>query len=597
MNFEKKGSSLESKANLSSASLEDKVKNGLLARPEEIKVSINRLREELKNDLVELSKSYVAGGKSNLEKSIGEKENLLILMEKRLDSINKEIETDFSLKGPENFELILKQEEKILETLDSLGKTDLSLVKKTRDKIHLLNVNDGVDFFSDPNKIIETIETVSQEGSETSAKLVDSEEVEEKVEISDKGEGAGSVEENKDEISGQEIESNYEFKTEDAGTEETREPGFEDDKITEREERDDFRAVSLDDDDLNIPTKLRFDESSAGSDSEEREGDYKYPRSEEDDREDGENSDKKKKETIFEVVRKNKKLTAAIIGVCLLAVGIGCFRNKDKKADKVKDDKATEAPAPVFEEKPEIINAPVIEFPDSTATVVEETPEIDPIKEIKTKISESGVDTSKIGNDLLQKIYEDGMLVEDSSYIDKVIILEAGDGIGEITKDSITGNKNIMPGATKINLVDNKTGEIFKDHTAQTVLVHPGDIVIRVKDKKGEVSYYVIADKKGLNYKAPEKKVVSEKVEKTGEDLPEGFEEVPTIESMNMADFMSRSKAQFKDSLASPDKVSASEGSAKDGLPNKGKKSIKREDKVKKPGFFKKIFGTKKSEK
>ncbi|MDD3711540.1 MAG: hypothetical protein PHP37_03015, partial [Patescibacteria group bacterium] len=283
-----------------------------------------------------------------------------------------------------------------------------------------------------------------------------------------------------------------------------------------------------------------------------------------------------------EFIRKHPKLKWAIAATMITAVSFGIFKKVEASRDDNKKINEKEVVKPGIE--PDAPEIPVINIADEI---------------IKDGLTKKGIDVSKLSPDVLDTI------LEEVGFVSGAESLEAGDGIGVITKTAENGFKNIMPGKTLVNLIDNETGAIYRGQEASSILVHPGDVII--ENDKGE--YFVIADKAGLNYK----KTVKEegKIEKSkGADTPKPTPvETPSKVSVETPPVQSPVDTPVK--VSTPDKASVENPSVLDEEPIDLSKAIRdsksqvtesskkaqvvkadEETPVVKKGFWKKIFGS-----
>lgn len=297
-----------------------------------------------------------------------------------------------------------------------------------------------------------------------------------------------------------------------------------------------------------------------------------------------EGEDREKRGRIFEFIRKRPKLKWAIAATIIPAIGFGIF----KKVEGSRDDNKKINEKEIFK--------PGIESGNSDVLIVNVPDEIIRLK--KDELKKTGVDVSKLNPDVLDTI------LEEVGFISGAEFLESGDGIGVITKTAENGFKNIMPGKTLVNLIDNETGAIYRGQEASSILVHPGDIII--ENDKGE--YFVIADKDGLNYKKTVKE--ESKIEKSkGADAPKTTPvEAPSKVSVETP---VQSPVDTPIKASTPDKVSVEKPSVLDEEPidlSKAKRDSKakvtesnektlsaktsEDAPVAKKVFWKKIFGS-----
>jgi hypothetical protein len=230
------------------------------------------------------------------------------------------------------------------------------------------------------------------------------------------------------------------------------------------------------------------------------------------------------------------------------------------------------------------------------------------IKLKKDKLVKTGIDISQLNPDVLDTI------LEEAGFISGAETLDSGDGIGEITKTAENAFKNIMPGNTLVHFFDSETGTYHGLQEASSILVHPGDIVL--KNSEGE--YFVIADKAGLNFKKVEKatpadaKIVSKTTNVAGADkqsveqseatkstetVKPGQPKVETAPAQAKADTAGVDQNKAGVNLDNPIDLSgmvknnkAEVKTAPQGEDKSVDKTISTEPKVKK-GFWKRVFG------
>ncbi len=447
MNFEKnnniKTAKVEQEKGLEETSFFDKAEAGFLLKPQSIKNELENLREEIKN----MEKSFAQPGSlksenEEIEKLIPIKESQIRKLETVLTVTEDKIKNDYEKKGPNNVDLIIDQEEKILQVLkkmEDLEGAELAFVPMARDVIHEWNVTDSKNYFTNERKIAEVLLMVYRNKKNKKDFPVETPENK-----STKKDTESLVED----ISGGDVES---VKDSIINAEE----GIEDGEDQEGQEDEDMESVNenVDNDENVIEVNIGGDAESVAVAENDTESDIENDT--ENDIENNAEVDTKKRNRIFDRIRGSKRLKWLMMLLALSSCSLEKLENNEKESEKNK----TENTIDVNEKND--IDSDNIAYLDASDFSASEN--LDTAKVFASDISE------KINSAVADTISKE------ITSIAKTVVLAKGDGVGLI-------NDYKMPNNHKVNFIDGRTGSIHKDLAAISKTVHEGDVVMQSED-------------------------------------------------------------------------------------------------------------------
>lgn len=447
MNFEKnnniKTAKVEQEKGLEETSFFDKAEAGFLLKPQSIKNELENLREEIKN----MEKSFAQPGSlksenEEIEKLIPIKESQIRKLETVLTVTEDKIKNDYEKKGPNNVDLIIDQEEKILQVLkkmEDLEGAELAFVPMARDVIHEWNVTDSKNYFTNERKIAEALLMVYRNKKNKKDFPVETPENK-----STKKDTESLVED----ISGGDVES---VKDSIINAEE----GIEDGEDQEGQEDEDMESVNenVDNDENVIEVNIGGDAESVAVAENDTESDIENDT--ENDIENNAEVDTKKRNRIFDRIRGSKRLKWLMMLLALSSCSLEKLENNEKESEKNK----TENTIDVNEKND--IDSDNIAYLDASDFSASEN--LDTAKVFASDISE------KINSAVADTISKE------ITSIAKTVVLAKGDGVGLI-------NDYKMPNNHKVNFIDGRTGSIHKDLAAISKTVHEGDVVMQSED-------------------------------------------------------------------------------------------------------------------
>ncbi|MGI6373812.1 MAG: hypothetical protein ACOX0C_00465 [Patescibacteria group bacterium] len=538
------GSSAESekKIRLQESALIDRASNLVLARPEEIQARIDELEKELVKGEGEIKiTAPISGLTDKLLDKAEEQEDL----KKYLTSVNHQIDTNFSKRGPDNFELILGQEDKIMEVMNQESVSDLSLVRKVRNIIHAKNVAEGRNYFDDETEIRNTILSLAKSAdkkakeedareatpaqtntwvststanvSEKTNRAINEKNSNNKEQIdSDNIENDATTEEEPIEIKKDVVvdsaEEAVEAVTEDAKTEdipETIEDGpatTEEGPIETQENVVEETEDAIEDiettEDVSKPEKVKKTKETMEVDGnvitwtfeDEDDEEAAIVKTREDlvsvIKKEEEESSEKKRLSLMQWFRKHKKVSNVIMAVVFTGIGFGigaAVFNRDKSEKAIDEQINKDGVEQVSEDDSHDLNdgETIITTPDDydQDNIINDN-QIDNLKDGLA----SGHD---IPDNILEKINDDvaETILEEVGYINKAVVLGPEKGPADNRWDAVGKIMDYqMNDFHEVNFIDGETGAIYKNIPAGSAEVHFDDLVL--EGENGE--YYVV---------------------------------------------------------------------------------------------------------
>ena len=496
MNFEKinniNTAKVEQEKGLEEISFFDKAEAGFLLKPQSIKNELENLRGEIKK----MEESFAQPGSlksenEEIEKLIPIKESQIRKLETVLTVTEDKIKNDYEKKGPNNVDLIINQEDKILRAFKGLEESkgaDLSFVPMARNLVHEWNIADSKDYFADEQKIKEALLIVIKNKKDIPSEVLSEEPVEE---VEKKESDEENVAEESDEGGVVEEEIKEEAKADNKKTEEKNKDifyGKNKDLENEEAKQEVFAAYFKDkkeqeenqenQEDIKVGDKSMFYGRNVEMENEQARVEAFHDHFKDKEVEE-EKKDIKKRTSIFDRIRNSKKLRWLVATISLAAIGLGIFKKAESsEKDDKKEDKIEHTIS--FDQENKIDSDKIVNLSAEDFSNVNEAGENSNIN------LESGSSSNLEGDASVLKVFSPNILekinsevrdtiVEDVGPITKMVVLEKGSGVGLI-------NDYKMHNSHKVNFIDGQTGVIYRDLAAISRTVHEGDVVMQSED-------------------------------------------------------------------------------------------------------------------